>query len=255
MQVTDTHLCAQEGGELVGMDTDASLEHVLSCVGAEQPDIDLLLVTGDLTDNGNLPGYRRILARLERFGVPQAWLPGNHDDRDNMRAVAGDARLVRRIEAGDWQILLLDSTTPGEVGGHLPPGELDWLRESLAAHDTLHTLICLHHHPVPIGCDWLDEQQVDNSDAFWRIVEAAPNARGVLWGHVHQACDRERGGVRLMSSPSTCIQFAPHSPGFRLDTAPPGYRWLQLHGDGRIETGISRVQGVEFHVDFDSQGY
>ena len=59
----------------------------------------------------------------------------------------------------------------------------------------------------------------------------------------------------LVISTSTCVQFAPGSAGFKADDKPPGYRWLALHGDGRIETGVSRVTEVAFTVDLDSGGY
>ena len=65
-----------------------------------------------------------------------------------------------------------------------------------------------------------------------------PGLRAILWGHVHQASDRVRQGVRLLSTPSTCAQFLPGSATFAMDTRPPGYRWLDLHDDGRIETRI-----------------
>jgi len=58
-----------------------------------------------------------------------------------------------------------------------------------------------------------------------------------------------------MASPSTCVQFAPGSMNFRADDRPPGYRWLELHRDGRIDTGVSRVTDEDFPVDLDSGGY
>jgi len=61
--------------------------------------------------------------------------------------------------------------------------------------------------------------------------------------------------VRLLASPSTCVQFAPGSESFKVDDQPPGYRWLTLHTDGRIETGVSRVRETKFIVDLDSGGY
>ncbi|MDB4542942.1 phosphodiesterase, partial [bacterium] len=79
--------------------------------------------------------------------------------------------------------------------------------------------------------------------------------RGVLWGHVHQEVDRLHNDVRLLASPSTCVQFAPGSPGFRADDQAPGYRWLDLHEDGTIATAVSRVRDVEFKVELDSGGY
>ncbi len=61
--------------------------------------------------------------------------------------------------------------------------------------------------------------------------------------------------VALMASPSTCVQFAPGSAGFKADDQPPGYRWLELRADGSIETAVSRVTDAEFFVELDSGGY
>ncbi|MDH4040844.1 MAG: phosphodiesterase, partial [Gammaproteobacteria bacterium] len=55
--------------------------------------------------------------------------------------------------------------------------------------------------------------------------------------------------------PSTCVQFAPGSAGFKADAESPGYRWLDLHEDGSLHTGVSRVLGTSFKVDLDSGGY
>ncbi len=117
------------------------------------------------------------------------------------------------------------------------------------------SLICLHHQPVKVGCDWLDQQMVDDSEQFWRIVDRFPGVKGVLWGHVHQQIDQRRGDVALMASPSTCVQFAPGSFDFMADDQPPGYRWLDLHSDGTIDSAISRVWDVQFTVELDSGGY
>ena len=35
----------------------------------------------------------------------------------------------------------------------------------------------------------------------------------------------------------------------------PGYRWMRLHVDGRLETGVERARGFEVKLDFDSPGY
>ena len=115
--------------------------------------------------------------------------------------------------------------------------------------------MCLHHQPVAIGCGWLDEQMVADADDFFEILDRHDGVRGVLWGHVHQEIDRQRNGVRLLASPSTCVQFAPGCDSFKADDQPPGYRWLDLQADGGIDTGISRVTDVQFNVDLETGGY
>ncbi len=258
VQMTDTHLCQEPGGKLLGMDTDHSLQKVIEQVKRERSTIDLILGTGDLSDKGACEAYKRLEDYWASFSAPSFWLPGNHDDRSQMLAAAREpGRLSGEIRAGKWQILLLDSQIPGQVGGELGEKELARLESALqrAQAAGLYTLICMHHQPVKIGCEWLDEQMVSDADAFWAITEQYPGARGVLWGHVHQQIERRRGDIELMASPSTCVQFAPNSIGFRADNQSPGYRWLDLRPDGRIDSAVSRVTGVSFQVDLNSGGY
>ena len=47
--------------------------------------------------------------------------------------------------------------------------------------------------------------------------------------------------MRLMGTPSTCMQFEQEADEFSLDSRPPAYRWLELGDDGSLETGIEWV--------------
>lgn len=258
LQLTDTHLCRESGGSLLGMDTDHSLQAVIGLVRREQPRIDALLGTGDMSNHGYLEAYQRLRRYFTQLCPAQFWLPGNHDDRARMDQVDTDGSLLSNdIRLGRWQLVMLDSQVPGQVGGRLGQSQLALLREALddAAREQLFSLVCLHHQPVAIGCRWLDEQMVADADQLFAVLSDYPGVRGVLWGHIHQQVDRDWEGRKLMASPSTCIQFAPGSDEFKADAAAPGYRWLELHADGEIQTGVSRVEGVSFQVDLDSDGY
>ena len=255
-QVTDTHLEHHSGGRLLGMDTDQSLAHVLALLRAAPQLPDLVLATGDLANHGSDPAYARVREQFDGLGVPWFWLPGNHDDIETMQRVLGRGRaMVRAVGIGNWQIVLLDSTIPGEVGGCLGEAELELLERLLGAHAERHALVCLHHQPVPIGCAWLDEQRVTDGAAFLEVLDRHPQVRAVVWGHVHQEFSRRHRQLLLMSAPSTCIQFAPLSASFRVDECAPGMRWLELGEDGAVATRIERVEGIEFHFDRDSAGY
>lgn len=258
VQLTDCHLGHMPGNKLLGMDTDHSLQAVIDMVKAERSQVDFILATGDLSDHGACQAYERLQSYFQQFPCRSFWLPGNHDDRGTMASVAGSRNhMVTQILAGNWQILMLDSQIPGEVGGRLGESELAALEAGLerVSETGQFSLICLHHQPVRVGCDWLDQQMVDDAEQFWRIIERFPGVKGVLWGHVHQQIDTMRGDVALMASPSTCVQFAPNSVDFKADDQPPGYRWLDLAPNGEINTGVSRVRNVRFEVDFEMGGY
>ena len=80
-----------------------------------------------------------------------------------------------------------------------------------------------------------------DSDQLRAQLVQYDNLRAVLWGHVHQEFDADRNGVRLLSTPSTCVQFAPGADEFALHAAAPGYRWLTLNADGSIDTDVMRL--------------
>lgn len=257
VQISDCHLFGSTEGKLLGMNTESSLLHVLHAVGREQPRIDVILATGDLSQDGSTASYRRFQQHLERFGAPSYWLQGNHDLTDPMvNVLGGESHLSPcLVRLGDWRIIMLNSAVEHEVPGYFEPTELAFLDESLAATRGHPTLVCLHHHPVPMGCAWLDNQVVVNAAEFWEVMDRYSHVRAILWGHVHQASDRLRKGVRLLSVPSTCVQFKPDSADFAVDTLAPGYRWLDLYPDGHFVTEVSRVAGVTFEVDAASKGY
>ncbi|MCG8909462.1 3',5'-cyclic-AMP phosphodiesterase [Pseudomonas nitroreducens] len=256
VQLSDSHLFAQENGRLLGMDTADSLTQVVRLVGEEQPAIDLVLATGDLSQDGSVESYQRFRAITAPISAPIRWFPGNHDEMQPMREVAAGTDLLDPvIDLGAWRVILLDSTIPGAVPGQMSIEQIQLLERAIQAAPDKHLLISFHHHPVPIGSQWMDRIGIYNPERLFAVLDRYPNVRCLLWGHVHQEIDRLRGDVRLLASPSTCVQFTPGSEDFCVDSPAPGYRWLRLLPDGGVETGVSRVTDIAFEVDYSIKGY
>lgn len=256
IHLTDTHLHADPAGELLGMDTLAALDAVLDLIRREAMPADAVLATGDLVHDGSAAGYHRLRERLADLGCPTYALPGNHDDPRALAAImsAPPVRACRQVQLGAWSVVLLDSTVPGEDGGLLADVELEALDRALA-NGGRHALVCLHHPPLAIGSDWLDGMALANADALFAVLDRHPSVRGVVFGHIHQAFDAERRGVRLLGTPSTCVQFAAVRPRFGVDPRPAGYRWLGLAPDGTIATGVRRLPATVGTVQLDAEGY
>lgn len=257
VQITDPHLFATADGRLLGMNTRDSLEKVIDKVLLEQPHIDLLLITGDLTQDGSAASYQAFKAMSARIPAGKTrWFAGNHDEPLVMEEVAqGTDLLDPVVDIGAWRIILLNSAVPGSVPGRLAPTELELLERSLKEAPERHHLICLHHHPISIDCQWMEPIGLRNADALFAIIDRYPQTKALLWGHIHQEIDQPLGDLRLLATPSTCIQFKPRSDDFALDDLPPGYRWLRLQPGGTLDTGVSRVEGYAFKPDFSSDGY
>lgn len=256
VQLSDSHLFAEADSTLLGMKTRDSLRAVVDLVLSEQGPIDLVLATGDLSQDGTVESYQAFRQASDRLDAPKRWLPGNHDELREMSIAAQHSDFLDPVvDIGSWRITLLDSAVPGSVPGYLEDKQLQLLAQALSEAPELHHLVCLHHHPVPMGAAWMEPIGLRNPDALFSLLERFPQTRALLWGHVHQEFDQPHNGLRLMASPSTCIQFAPDSVDFGVDTLAPGYRWLRLKDDGQIETGVSRVAPDLFEVDLGGAGY
>ncbi|MDO3387885.1 3',5'-cyclic-AMP phosphodiesterase [Gilvimarinus sp. SDUM040013] len=257
VHITDTHLGMADGETLLGLNTDQSLKDVLELIQREQPHIDAMVCTGDIASSPEPDCYRRYIDTvLERFACPQGWLPGNHDSTEVMLNLDHPHLPVcRTMDMGAWLIVLLDSSVPGHVHGELTASELGFLDDTLSANADRPTLVMLHHQPVAVGSGWIDQYIVRNSEQLFAVIERHSQVKALSWGHVHQLFDEYRGGVQLLATPSTCVQFKPDCDDFTVDTAMPGYRWYDLYPDGRMETGIARVTGKDYVIDYRSAGY
>ena len=255
VQITDCHLGSQPGELMLGLDTDQSLFDVLELIQNSEPTPDLILATGDISNDGGAASYQRFIDIVNHYfpGVALAWLPGNHDDPLNMDQV-DILPIEAHYRAQGWNLILLDSRIPMEEGGELHPNELMRLDAELKANSEP-TMVFLHHQPVPVGSEWIDQYVVKNAEAFFDVLDKYDHVKAVSWGHVHQEFQDSRNNVTLLAPPSTCVQFAPKSKPFKLDTIMPGYRSYSLNADGSFTSEVKRIQTKAYAIDFASTGY
>lgn len=256
IQLTDSHLFADPAGTLLGLTTRRSFEAVLALAIERSAPVDTLVMTGDLVHDGSPDGYRYLRQALEATGLPCFCIPGNHDQRDRMEEYLGPRNVadlsVRRL--GAWNLIFVDSTTPGEDGGWIAGHQLDELEHRLA-NDAAPSILFLHQHPLPVESAWMDTMDVRNGAALLALCERHPAVVAVVFGHIHQEFDGRHAGARVLGAPSTCVQFLPGSQSFALDPRPPGYRELLLFPDGRVETRVIRLSDYPEPIEITSDGY
>ncbi len=268
VQISDCHLFEDPSARFLGMNTEESLQSVIELIKQEQPlqsptehgssdnIISLFIATGDIAQTPSPTTYARFLEHMETFDQPCVWLQGNHDLCQLLLEVPHQLANKNLIELGkQWLIIMLNSSNDHEIEGRFSSNELKWLTEQLLTYPERHIIVALHHNPLKIHSNWLDQSALSNADEFWSIIDSAHQVKAVVHGHVHQVFEATRGDVKIWSSPSTCIQFKPQSETFAVDNLPPGYRWFDLYADGRIDSGVSRIKEIPAGVDFDSQGY
>ena len=170
-------------------------------------------------------------------------IPGNHDDPVLMQKMlcCDKILLTKQIIFRNWQLILLNTHLPNTHGGRLAEFEQEFLDSCLKAHREKYAMICLHHPPVSIDSPWMDAMALQSPGDLFSILERYDRVKSVIWGHIHQCFEKERDGIRLFGSPSTCVQFKPKADRYVRDDLEAGYRWLVLHDDGKIDTGTNRL--------------
>ena len=175
-QITDLHLFAAIDRQLLDLPTNDCLQTVLEQLAKLHPKPDLLLLTGDLSQDGSHKSYERLQDLLVPFEIPTYWLAGNHDRLPVMQQVLAHPPISseKSFQAGGWHFLLLNSLVPGSVCGQLSQESLEWLDWQLQQQSDRPTLIGLHHPPCHVDSNWLDSSTLQNPADFFAIIDRHP---------------------------------------------------------------------------------
>ena len=135
-QITDLHIGFDRGNphEL----NVRRLNLVMDELNERSPRPEMLLVTGDLVENGDdADAYQHMHALVGRWQGPKIWLVGNHDTRDNFKAELPDVPtdpngfVQYELEHGGVRWIVLDTLDEGRHGGMICEKRAWWLAERL----------------------------------------------------------------------------------------------------------------------------
>lgn len=241
-------------------DTDRSLREVVAAVRALDPAPAFAVLGGDLaspdiaardrvlTSSEYEPSYVRLAEILGGLPCPVRFLLGNHDDRVAFNRVlrrdapAPDAPHYYSFDHDGYHFVALDSHEPGQASGRLDAAQLAWLRADLADHRGRPTLAFVHHHPWPLGLRWIDTMPLRNGDELMAALREHPDLRWLICGHVHLDQAIQRGGLTMLTTPSTCVQLSRVSQDGQILPGPPGFRIVDVAGD-ELSTRVVHLHG------------
>lgn len=248
-QISDLHI--KPSGTLAygKVDTAKALEHCIASLNAFAPAPDFVVISGDLADAPSVAEYDHLKGLLAPLKLPFAGIPGNHDSREMMRAAFPNAAyafrsgpLNQKIEVGELDLLLLDSSVPGKPHGELDAPTLQWLDAALASSSGRPALVFLHHPPFVTGIWHMDRQNLHHAAELAAIVQRHPRVQLIATGHVHRATLTMFAG-----RPCTICPVANHAvdldldelrrPSFRIE--PPAFHlhtWFAGEGFGSLVT-------------------
>jgi Icc protein len=252
-QISDLHVMAGRALAYGVVDTASCLERCVQRIVELDPRPDAVIATGDLVDSPDTRSYGLLREILRSLPLPVFVLPGNHDERQTLRAAFPDHRYLRQdddflhyaIEEYPVRLLALDTVIPGQPEGALCARRLQWLEHRLSESDTP-TLIALHHPPFLTGIGHMDQMGLDNAVGLANIVRRFPQVQRLICGHLHRPIQALYAGTLASVCPSTAHQvlldLKPDSPA-RFALEPPAF---QLH----LWNGATLVTHTAYTGDF-----
>lgn len=209
LHLSDTHLFSDGSLHYGSVDTLAALDRTLARAAALDA-IDLVVASGDLSDDGGEESYRLLASRLAPFaddrGADVVYAMGNHDLRSGFETVLGARETVTL--RGGFRVVTLDTSVPGAGYGALDAEQLDRLAGILAVPAPHGTVVVLHHPPVPAASALLAALELTNPEALLEVC-AAGDVRLILGGHYHHALAAAAGGIPVVVAPGVANSSDP----------------------------------------------
>jgi len=245
-QLSDPHIVPHDKLLYGRVDTARFLANAVAELNRLDPLPDVVVVTGDLVDQGASAEYEHLGALLAPLTMPVFVIPGNHDAREALRQafaadgyLPGSGFLQFAVEDFPLRLVGVDTLVAGEHRGALCDERLGWLDRTLAAAPDRPTAVLMHHPPFVTRIDFMDRYGLDGAERLAAVIARRPQVERILCGHLHRAIDRRFAGTVAGTAPSTAHQIklnlTPEAP-LRFMFEPPGYQLHVWHPDSGLVT-------------------
>ncbi len=148
---------------------------------------DVVLVTGDLTEDGIVSEFRQARDELAKLKAQHLiFVSGNHDYRSTGYLLFQRYFPFHQVtELEDAVLAVLSSARPDRDDGEVGHRQNLWLERTLAPYEDTMKIVALHHHVIPVPDTGADQITViDAGDVLRSLTKA--NVDLVLCGHRHR---------------------------------------------------------------------
>ena len=254
VQLTDLHVFRDQQTLLKEVATWHFLRQVVALLHSLDPQPDAVVITGDHTHD-ELPETYRAIRELLHPWIDRLWqVPGNHDDRRELRRafsdrIAGTADDPIRFgfSPPGWLCLGIDTHVPGSVAGQIDAEQTAWISTQLHASPDVRCALFMHHPPVLLNSIWMDAIGLHGRELLADLCSTEPRIHLICCGHVHHESRGHLGHAAVHTTPSTGIQFDPDSDQPKFVPGRPGLRIIDLTPAG-YSTEVLRISELSVPV-------
>jgi len=254
-QLSDLHVRPKDELYKGAVDSNQMLTEAIRHLGQLDRQPDLVLISGDLVEEGQPEEYLMLRELLAEISTPYFVIPGNHDERERFRAAFADHEYLPATGALHYciddypvRVVALDSCVAGKHYGLLDAVGIDWLETNLAACVDKPTIVMLHHPPFLSGIPYMDDYRFLEPDRLATVLEKHDNIELVVCGHLHRSMTRRWAGTVVSSCPSTTTEIALQLSRTAKSQSFVGPRACMLHHwqpDHGLLTHLSNIGTLE----------
>lgn len=151
---------------------------------------DMIILTGDLTNNGYYNQFLRAKEYLQMFEAPLFAIPGNHDAKNlgyqTFQEIIGESSWKLTKDDENIVVLGLDSTSPDLSEGNIGRLQQVWMENELdkCMLNNDFSIVAMHHHVIPIPRTGRERNILsDSGDILESLVNHDVDI--VICGHKH----------------------------------------------------------------------
>lgn len=208
--ISDTHLALDTPDAERRMRDFAS---TIADINALDPPADVIVHSGDVVHNGRQDEYAQALALLAKARAPVYVLPGNKDDRANLRAAFSAQGYLApvsgfidyAVEDYPVRLIALDTLKTGHNRGEFRTEQARRLIELIEAEPDKPIAVFTHHPPfeVMVGPDRFHFETMESMARLRDALQRCDRIIAVFSGHVHRAATGHIG--RIPASVVPCV--------------------------------------------------
>lgn len=238
VHLSDLHI-TKDGVEIWGTNTLSHFQQAIDVI-SQIDDIDAIIVTGDLSNDGSNWSYSYIHNCLKKLGVPVFCCPGNHDNLENMQFVNSEFFHISdyHINIDGYDLFVMNSTISGMSRGLLCEDSMSWLDEKLS--NSCNPAIIAFHHPAVDPGGWLNRKLLDNKEEFVKLVSRYSHVKLVLYGHIHYYIQQLVNDIIFCAAPAIGFAFDKELPKFQIAKGQEGFSVITISRDNEIN--IEKIQ-------------
>jgi 3',5'-cyclic-AMP phosphodiesterase len=229
-QISDTHIALDSADASRRMH---DFERTIADINALDPSPEVIIHTGDVVHNGQKDEYAEAVRILAKARVPVYVIPGNKDERGNLRAAfsprgylePGAKFIQYAVENHPVRLIAVDTLNTRSNKGDFCSRRAARLIELIDAEKSKPVAVFAHHPPfeVKVGPEPFNFENPEMMERLQGTLQRSGKVIAVFSGHVHRGTAGHIGSIPVIVVPCVATTLRKGEYPARMQACPVYY--------------------------------